>query len=169
MVVKPSGTTNSSRIWRPAEAERKGGRRPYERPEVTTPCDDPAGAGLPDAEGLCCPSRNGRRSKIRRGTTRSSPLDGDIKNAYSSARATRERFLQDVEDEASRRNQTTDDEKLAELAAVPPPAPYAVQRDLTDDFRGIDGYGWYLGGQAAPLARENLAATLAAETAAALR
>lgn len=93
---------------------------------------------------------------------------GDIKNAYSSAQATRERFLEDVEDEASRRNQTTDDEKLAEVAAVPPLAPYAVQRGLSNDFRGIDGCGWYLGGRAAPLAREKLLATLAAETAAAL-
>jgi hypothetical protein len=93
--------------------------------------------------------------------------DGDIKNAYSSAQTTREGFLEDVEDETSRRNQTTDDEKPAELAAVPP-APYAVQRGLTNDFRGIDGYGWYLGGRAAPLAREKLVATLAAETAAGL-
>src|SRR5919204_5929390 len=38
--------------------------------------------------------------------------DGDIKNAYSSAQATRERFVGDVEDEASRRNETTDDEKF---------------------------------------------------------
>jgi hypothetical protein len=44
--------------------------------------------------------------------------DGDIKNAYSSAQPTRERFLEDVEDEASRRNETTDDEKLAKLAAT---------------------------------------------------
>jgi nitronate monooxygenase len=61
---------------------------------------------------------------------------------------------------------------LAELAAGPPPAPYAVQRGLTGDFRRVDGYGWYLGGQAARLARElpaaELVATLAAETAVAL-
>ena len=61
---------------------------------------------------------------------------------------------------------------VAELAAGPPPAPYAVQRGLTGDFRGVDGYGWYLGGQAARLARElpaaELVATLAAETAAAI-
>ncbi len=61
---------------------------------------------------------------------------------------------------------------VAELAAGPPPAPYAVQRRLTGDFRNIDGYGWYLGGQAARLAREmpaaKLVATLAEETAAAL-
>jgi nitronate monooxygenase len=61
---------------------------------------------------------------------------------------------------------------VAELAAGPPPAPYAVQRGLTGDFRRVDGYGWYLGGQAARLARElpaaQLVATLAAETAAAL-
>jgi nitronate monooxygenase len=61
---------------------------------------------------------------------------------------------------------------VAELAGWPPPAPYAVQRCLTDDFRGIDGYGWYLGGETAPLARElpaaELVATLAAETAAGL-
>jgi hypothetical protein len=93
---------------------------------------------------------------------------GDIENAYSSAQAPRERFLEDVEGEASRRNQTTDDEKLAEVAAVPPPAPYAVSRGLSNGFRGIDGYGWYLGGRAAPPAREKLVATLAAETAAAL-
>jgi hypothetical protein len=93
--------------------------------------------------------------------------DGDIKNADSSAQPTRERFLEDVEDEASRRNETTDDEKLAELAVVPPRAPYAVQRGPTDDFPGIDGDGWYFG-QAAPLAREKLVATLAAETTVAL-
>jgi hypothetical protein len=53
--------------------------------------------------------------------------------------------------------------------AVRPHAPYLVQRGLTNDFPGIDGYGWYLGGQAAaPLARKKLVATLAAETAAAL-
>lgn len=61
---------------------------------------------------------------------------------------------------------------VAELAAGPPPLPYAVQRRLTGDFRPVDGYGWYLGGQAARLARElpaeELVATLAAETAAAL-
>jgi nitronate monooxygenase len=61
---------------------------------------------------------------------------------------------------------------IAELAAGPPPAPYPVQHGLTSDFRRIDGYGWYLGGQAARLARElpvaELMATLAAETAAAL-
>jgi hypothetical protein len=94
--------------------------------------------------------------------------DSDIKNASSSAQATRERFLEDVEGQASRRDQTTDDEKLAEVAAVPPPGPCAVQRGLTNDFRGIDGYGWYLGGRAAPLAREKLVATLAAETVTAL-
>lgn len=32
----------------------------------------------------------------------------------------------------------------------------------------FDGYGWCLGGRAAPLAREKLVATLAAETTAAL-
>jgi nitronate monooxygenase len=57
---------------------------------------------------------------------------------------------------------------VAELAAGPPPAPYAVQRGLTGDFRRIDGYGWYLGGQAASLARElpagALVATLVEET-----
>jgi nitronate monooxygenase len=61
---------------------------------------------------------------------------------------------------------------VAELAAGPPPAPYAIQRRLTGDFRHVDGYGWYLGGQAARLARElpaaELVATLAAETTAAL-
>jgi hypothetical protein len=94
--------------------------------------------------------------------------DGGIRNAYGSARATRERFLEDVEDGASCQNETTDDEQLAELAAVPPAAPYAVERGLTYDFRGIDGYGWYLGDQAAPLARKKLVATLGAETVAAL-
>jgi nitronate monooxygenase len=58
---------------------------------------------------------------------------------------------------------------IAELAAGPSPAPYAVQRGLTSDFRRIDGYGWYLGGQAALHARElptaKLIETLAAETA----
>jgi hypothetical protein len=73
--------------------------------------------------------------------------DGDTKNAYSSARPMPERFLEDVEDEASRRNETTDDEKLA---VVPPRTPDAMQRRPTDDFPGIDGYGWCLGGQAAP-------------------
>jgi nitronate monooxygenase len=57
---------------------------------------------------------------------------------------------------------------IEELVAGPPPAPYAVQRGLTGDFRRIDGYGWYLGGQAASLARElpaaELMATLAEET-----
>ena len=58
---------------------------------------------------------------------------------------------------------------VSELAAGPPPAPYAVQRTLTGDFRRVDGYGWYLGGQAAHLARElpaaELVAILAKETA----
>ena len=62
---------------------------------------------------------------------------------------------------------------IAELAAGPPPAPYAIQRTLTGDFRDIDGYGWYLGGQAARLARElpaaDLVTTLVEETDAALR
>jgi nitronate monooxygenase len=61
---------------------------------------------------------------------------------------------------------------VAELAAGPPPAPYAVQRGLTGSFRNIDGYGWYLGGQAAHGAREipaaELIAILAEETAATL-
>lgn len=61
---------------------------------------------------------------------------------------------------------------VAELAAGPPPAPFAIQRGLTGDFRQVDGYGWYLGGQGAQLARElpaaELVAQLAAETAATL-
>ena len=61
---------------------------------------------------------------------------------------------------------------VAELAAGPPPAPYEVQRGLTGAFRRVDGYGWYLGGQTARLARElpaaELVATLADETAATL-
>jgi nitronate monooxygenase len=61
---------------------------------------------------------------------------------------------------------------ISELAAGPAPAPYEIQRRLTADFRRIDGYGWYLGGQAAPLARElpaaELIAVLDAETTAAL-
>lgn len=61
---------------------------------------------------------------------------------------------------------------ITELAAGPPPAPYAVQRSLLADFRDIDGYGWYLGGQAADLAREmpaaQLVATIANETESAL-
>jgi nitronate monooxygenase len=61
---------------------------------------------------------------------------------------------------------------IEELEAGPPPAPYEIQRGLTGDFRRLDGYGWYLGGQAARAARELSAAelveTLAAETAAAL-
>jgi nitronate monooxygenase len=61
---------------------------------------------------------------------------------------------------------------IAELAAGPPPAPYEVQRRLTADFRRVEGYGWYLGGQGARLARElpaaELVATLDAEVAAAL-
>ena len=44
--------------------------------------------------------------------------DGDIKDAYSSAQPKRERFLEDVEDEASRRNETTDDEKLVGTLAA---------------------------------------------------
>jgi nitronate monooxygenase len=60
---------------------------------------------------------------------------------------------------------------VAELAAGPSPAPFAIQRTLIGDFRSIDGYGWYLGGQAARRARElpaaELIATLADETAAA--
>jgi hypothetical protein len=57
--------------------------------------------------------------------------DGDIKNAYSSAQATRERFLADVEDEASRRNETTDDEKLD----LDDRALYASLRDAFPDKR----------------------------------
>jgi len=61
---------------------------------------------------------------------------------------------------------------IAELAAGPSPAPYAIQRGLIGDFRSLDGYGWYLGGQAARPARElpaaELVATLADETATAL-
>jgi nitronate monooxygenase len=61
---------------------------------------------------------------------------------------------------------------IAELMAGPPPAPYALQRGLIGDFRAVDGYGWYLGGQAARRARElpaaELIATLDAETAAAV-
>ncbi len=59
------------------------------------------------------------------------------------------------------------------LAAGPRPAPYDVQRALTADFRHVEGCGWYLGGQAAPLARElsaaALVATLDQETVEALR
>jgi nitronate monooxygenase len=61
---------------------------------------------------------------------------------------------------------------LEELAGGAPPAPYELQRGLTAGFREVDGYGWYLGGQNARLARElparELVETLAAETAAAL-
>jgi nitronate monooxygenase len=61
---------------------------------------------------------------------------------------------------------------IEELEAGPPPAPYDIQRGLTGDFRRLDGYGWYLGGQSASRARElpaaELVETLAAETAAAL-
>ena len=61
---------------------------------------------------------------------------------------------------------------LAELASGPSPAPYEIQRGLVGDFRGVDGYGWYLGGQAAGAARElraaELVSTLARETEAAL-
>jgi nitronate monooxygenase len=61
---------------------------------------------------------------------------------------------------------------IEELAAGPTPAPFPAQGRLTGDFRSIDGYGWYLGGQAAHLARElpaaELIATLADETAAAV-
>ena len=60
---------------------------------------------------------------------------------------------------------------VEDLEAGPPPAPYEIQRGLTGDFRGLDGYGWYLGGQAAPRARElpaaELVKTLAGETEAA--
>lgn len=122
-------------------------------------------------DGLIADLENSARYDLKRSalvTYLVMDADGDIKNAYSSAQPTGERFLEDVEDEASRRNETTDDEKLAKLAVVPPRAPYAVQRGPTNDFPGIDRYGWYLGGQAAPLAREKLAATLAAETTAAL-
>ena len=59
-----------------------------------------------------------------------------------------------------------------ELMAGPRPAPYALQRRLTSGFRERDGHGWYLGGQAAQLARElpaaELVAVLADETAEAL-
>jgi nitronate monooxygenase len=62
---------------------------------------------------------------------------------------------------------------LAELASGPAPAPYHLQRGLIGDFRGIDGHGWYLGGQAASAARElgaaELMAALVRETDAALR
>ncbi len=58
------------------------------------------------------------------------------------------------------------------LAAGAPPAPYAIQRGLTGDFRSVDGHGWYLGGEAERLARElpagELVATLARETTTAL-
>jgi nitronate monooxygenase len=61
---------------------------------------------------------------------------------------------------------------LEELAAGPPPAPYELQRGLTAGFRELDGYGWYLGGEGARLARElpagELLETVAAETAVAL-
>lgn len=61
---------------------------------------------------------------------------------------------------------------IAELTLGPRPAPYKIQRQLTADFRGVDGYGWYLGGQGAPLARDlpaaELIAALEAEAAAAL-
>jgi nitronate monooxygenase len=59
-----------------------------------------------------------------------------------------------------------------ELMAGPPPVPYELQRGLTNDFRGVDGCGWYLGGQGARAARElpaaDLVAALADETDAAL-
>ena len=59
-----------------------------------------------------------------------------------------------------------------ELVAGPRPAPYELQRAMTADFRRVSGYGWYLGGQAAPLAREmpaaQLVATIVEETRAAL-
>jgi NAD(P)H-dependent flavin oxidoreductase YrpB (nitropropane dioxygenase family) len=48
---------------------------------------------------------------------------------------------------------------LAELLEVAP-APYPYQAQLLGDLRGIDGYGWYLGGTAAGLARELPAAEL---------
>src|SRR5579884_915647 len=51
-------------------------------------------------------------------------------------------------------------EFLAELHAGPPPAPYGIQRALLDPFRGVPGYGWYLGGTGAPRARELPAAEL---------
>jgi nitronate monooxygenase len=61
---------------------------------------------------------------------------------------------------------------IEDLEAGPPPAPYDIQRGLTGDFRRLDGYGWYLGGQAASRARElpaaELVEALAAETAAVL-
>jgi nitronate monooxygenase len=48
---------------------------------------------------------------------------------------------------------------LAELLEVAP-APYPYQAQLLGDLRGIDGYGWYLGGTAAGRARELPAAEL---------
>jgi nitronate monooxygenase len=62
---------------------------------------------------------------------------------------------------------------VAGLAAGPLPAPYAIQRGLTADFRRVDGYGWYLGGQSAREARElpaaKLVSALAGEAETALR
>ncbi len=59
-----------------------------------------------------------------------------------------------------------------ELMAGAAPAAFDVQRRLTADFRGVDGHGWYLGGQAAQMARElpaaQLVAALDAETRAAV-
>lgn len=62
---------------------------------------------------------------------------------------------------------------LAELAAGPPPAPYAIQRGLTGDFRALKSCGWYLGGEGASRARDlpagELVELLVAETEHALR
>jgi nitronate monooxygenase len=60
---------------------------------------------------------------------------------------------------------------LDELAAAGEPLPYPLQRAVIADLAGVDGYGLYLGGTAAPRARAlpvaELVRTLVAETEAA--
>jgi nitronate monooxygenase len=60
---------------------------------------------------------------------------------------------------------------VAELLEVEP-APYPFQAQLLGDVRGVEGYGWYLGGTNAAQARElpaaELVRVLAAEAEAAL-
>jgi nitronate monooxygenase len=60
---------------------------------------------------------------------------------------------------------------ITELAAAGEPLPYPLQRAVIADLATVDGYGFYLGGTAAPRARElpvrELVRTLVAETEAA--
>ena len=65
-------------------------------------------------------------------------VDGDIKNAYSSAQATRERFVEDVENESSRRNETTELRPRPDLGR----AREAPRRYLTASTRTLASASW---------------------------